>query len=175
MSTPSRCWTYRRPIVHTVKRTLASPSSVTHPSKAAGDISSVFPSLKPGAVSPPLPARFAELKSRLIQGHENRLQDSWRRLLADLREETDTIKALGSAVIPELNFWDMHDMEKRTTFRDQLHKRGVAIIRGVVTEREALGWKELVQRYIQSNPSTKGRERALFPHEVSSFQLQCTL
>lgn len=140
---------------------MATPSSQVHPFKDAGDISSVFPSLKPGTVSPPLPQRFADLKSRLIQGHEDRLWESWNRLLADLRDENAVIKALGSAVIPELNFWDMHDIEKRTRFRDQLRKRGVAVIRGVVTEREALGWKELIQRYIQTNASTKGRKQAL--------------
>lgn len=139
---------------------MASSNSL-HPSKDAGDISSVFPSLKPGAVSPPLPQRFAALKRRLIQGHEDHLRDSWDSLLADLRNETAIIKALGSAVVPELNFWDMHNIEKRTNFRDQLRKRGVAVIRGVVTEREALGWKELIQRYIQTNPSTKGKEKAL--------------
>ena len=85
------------------------------------------------------------------------MRDSWHRLLADLRHEIDIVKALGSKVIPELEFKDMHSMEKRTTFRDGLRKRGVGLIRGVVSEREALGWKELVKRYIQTNPSTKGK------------------
>ena len=132
-------------------------STQAHPSKAAGDISSVFPSLS-GVDSSPLPPRFADLKRRLIHGHEDRVRDSWHRLLADLRKEIEVIKALGSKVIPELEFRDMHKMEKRTTFRDGLHKRGVGLIRGVVSEREALGWKELVKRYIQTNPSTKGRQ-----------------
>ena len=85
------------------------------------------------------------------------MQDSWHRLLADLRVEVDVIKALGSKVIPELDFKDMHDMERRTEFRDGLRKRGVGLIRGVTSEREALDWKELIKRYIQANPSTKGR------------------
>ncbi len=138
------------------KRRLTTSTSA-HPSKAAGDISSVFPSLS-GVDSPPLPPRFADLKRRLIQGHEHRVEDSWHRLLADLRKEIAVIKALGSKVIPELEFRDMHDMGKRTEFRDSLRKRGVGLIRGVVSEREALGWKELVKRYIQTNPSTKGRQ-----------------
>ena len=86
------------------------------------------------------------------------MRDSWHRLLADLRQETDVIKALGSKVIPELEFKDMHNREKTTTFRDGLRKRGVGLIRGVVSEREALGWKELAKRYIQINPSTRGRQ-----------------
>ena len=126
-------------------------------SKAAGDISSVFPSLS-GLQSPPLPPRFADLKRRIIKGHEERVWASWERLLAALRQEIDVIKALGSRVIPEIEFRDMHNMEKRTAFGDGLRKRGVGLIRGVVSEREALGWKELLKRYIQTNPSTKGRQ-----------------
>ena len=70
------------------------------------------------------------------------------------------IKALGSRVVPELNFEDLDNVEKRTTFRNELHNRGVAVIRGVAAEREALDWKELAKRYIQNNPATKGK--ALF-------------
>ncbi len=132
-------------------------STSAHLSRPAGDISSVFPSLS-GLQSKPLPPRFANLKRRLILGHEDRVRESWHRLLADLRQEIDIIKALGSKVIPELEFRDMHNMEKRTTFRDGLRKRGVGLIRGVVSEREALGWKELLKRYIQTNSSTKGRQ-----------------
>ena len=126
-------------------------------SKPVGDISSVFPSLS-GAVSAPLPPRFADLKRQLIHGHEDQLRDSWQRLLAKLREETEVIKALGSRVVPELSFRDLDNVEKRTTFRDELRNRGVAVIRGVVAEQEALDWKELTKRYIQNNPTTKGKE-----------------
>ena len=129
-------------------------SKPEHTSKSAGDISSVFPSLS-GAVIAPLPPRFADLKRRLIYGHEDRLRYSWQRLLANLREETEVIKALGSRVVPELSFRDLDNVEKRTTFRDALRNRGVAVIRGVVAEQEALGWKELSKRYIQNN-TTKG-------------------
>lgn len=140
-----------------ISKRRGTTTTSAHASKPAGDISSVFPSLS-GAQSPPLPPRFTDLKRRLIQGHEDRVRESWHRLLGDLRQEIDVIKALGSKVIPELEFRNMHDMGKRTAFRDGLRKRGVGLIRGVVSEREALGWKELVKRYIQTNPSTKGRQ-----------------
>ena len=136
-------------------RTAKRRATSAYPSKAAGDISSVFPSLS-GVDSPPLPRRFADVKRRLIQGREDRVRDSWHRLLVALRKDIEIIKALGSRVIPELEFRDMHDLEKRTTFRDGLRKRGVGLIRGVVSEQEALGWKELLKRYIRNNPSTKG-------------------
>ncbi|KAL9124291.1 MAG: hypothetical protein Q9217_006365 [Psora testacea] len=139
------------------RRYLATPATPVHQVKAAGDISSVFPSLS-GGEQPCLPPRFADLKRRLSQGHEDRLQDSWHRLLAELRQETEIIRAAGSSLVPEISFLDVkyHNVEKITAFRDKLRKRGVAIIRGVVTVEEAMGWKELLKRYIRSNPSTKG-------------------
>ncbi|KAL9003739.1 MAG: hypothetical protein Q9188_003403 [Gyalolechia gomerana] len=120
-------------------------TTATAPSKPSGDISSVFPSLS-GAASPPLEPRFADLKKRLIRGHDSQLQDSWCRLLGALQQEREEIKALGSTVVPEINFYDLSDVGKRTKFRDALHKRGVAVIRRMVPEKEALDWKELVQR-----------------------------
>jgi len=128
-------------------RHVTTQSSPSQSTKAAGDISSVFASLS-GAASVPLPSRFANLKSQLIAVNEERLRASWEDLLSTLKEETQAIKELGPAVIPELDFKDLGDVVKRTKFRDGLQKRGVAVIRGVVSEEEALGWKELVKRYI---------------------------
>jgi len=147
--------TCRRPLTVNVIRSVTTQSSTSSSPKAAGDISSVFPSLS-GVVSEPLPARFADLKARLIHGHEDRVRASWERLLSDLQEETEIIRALGPSVVPDIDFKDVNNVEKRTAFRDALRKRGVAVVRGVVTEKEALDWKELVKRYVKTNPSTKG-------------------
>ena len=163
-----RCQTIRAPMHVSASRRATTMSKSERTSKPAGDISSVFPSLS-GAISAPLPPRFADLKRRLIQGHEDQLRDSWQRLLAKLREEREVIKALGSRVVPELNFRDLDNVEKRTTFRDELHNRGVAVIRGVVAEQEALGWKELAKRYIQNNPATKGKALFYLLSLTSSF------
>lgn len=65
--------------------------------KDAGDISSVFPSLS-GKEPPPLPARFSDLKRKLIAGNEDAVKASWVRLLANLRSEIDGIKRQGNAV-----------------------------------------------------------------------------
>jgi hypothetical protein len=63
--------------------------------KAAGDISSVFPSLS-GKPSEPLPPRFQTLKQQLVRGKENALEKSWLRLLDSIRAEIKQIKASGS-------------------------------------------------------------------------------
>ena len=138
-----------------VRRRFATQT--THqPSKSTGDISSVFPSLS-GITAPPLPHRFAALKTRLVAGHEDALRAGWQELLHILRRETEEIEALGSAVIPEIEYHGIGDLEKRTRFRDGLRRRGVGVVRGVVSENEALGWKELLKRYINTNPGVRGR------------------
>lgn len=144
-----------RLITITNARRRVSLSSQSASPKPAGDISSVFPSLS-GAVSPPLPSRFADLKSRLIRGHEDDLRSSWNRLLSELQKEIEVVKLLGSNIVPQISFADLDDYQKRLTFRNDLLRRGVAVIRQVVTEREALDWKELAKKDINSNPSIKG-------------------
>lgn len=133
----------------------ASLSNPATSKKPTGDISSIFPSLS-GVQSAPLPPRFADVKSRLINGHEDAIRESWVRLLSALQKETEIIRAAGSGIVPELAFSDLNNLEKTAKFRHQLHKRGVAVIKGVVTEKEALEWKESLKKYIQSNPSIRG-------------------
>ena len=65
--------------------------------KDAGDISSVFPSLS-GKAPEPLPARFSDLKKRLIRGNEDAVHASWQRLLVNIRDEVDEIKRNNTSV-----------------------------------------------------------------------------
>ena len=75
---------------------------------------------------------YADLKRRLIKGRENEVRESWERLLRELREEIPLIVELVSKVIPEINFNDVDNAPD--TFNSDFRKRGVAVIRGVVTE-----------------------------------------
>ena len=130
-----------------------SPRSATTMStpKPTGDISSVFLSLS-NTPSPSLPPRFAAYKANLISGHESQVVSSWHRLLSSLQHKRREIRRLGSTIVPEINFWDLSlDIPKRTAFRDRLKETGVAVIRAVVSEEEAEGWRELAGRYIRSN------------------------
>jgi hypothetical protein len=143
-------------------RTIRSPTrraaahirtAATQAQKRAGDISDAFASLS-GQKFVPLAPEYADLKSRLIKGHESEVRESWERLLRHLREEIPLIVELGSKAIPEIDFKDLdHACE---TFSSELRKRGVAVVRGVVPEHEALQWKEDLREYIRQNPQTKG-------------------
>lgn len=110
-------------------------SVATAAAKKEGDISSVFVSLS-GVAPKPLPHRFADIKTQLIAGHEEQVRDSWVRLLKTLREETRIITGLGNAVVPQIEFTDIDKPSEE--FSRQHKERGVALVRGVVSEEQAV-------------------------------------
>jgi hypothetical protein len=132
--------------------------------KKEGDISSVFASLS-GSTVKPLPNRFAQLKQDLIRGKEHDITRSWNELLQRLKEENEIISKQGSSIIPQIEYKNIGNEDSE--FLDAVRKRGVAVIRGVVPESEARGYKEDVERYVKANPTTKA-----FPqHDPQVFEL----
>lgn len=119
-----------------------------------GDISSVFVSLS-GAKPEPLPERFAHIKRQLIRGNEERLSASWQRLLEQLAIENEIVKQRGPGIIPQIEFSDLGNASK--DFVAEIKKRGVAVIKGVIPEEEARGYKTEVEEYVKLNPWTKGK------------------
>lgn len=126
-------------LVNTSQHTIRHAASTTTAQKREGDISDAFASLS-GMQFEKLPPRFADIKTRLIAGHEEALYESWNRLLASLREEIPLIAEKGPKIIPEIDFRDIDNASAE--FRAEHKKRGVAVIRNVVPEHEALAMKD---------------------------------
>jgi hypothetical protein len=80
------------------KSAVRAASTAAQTTKAAGDISSVFPSLRADYKPEPLPPRFAELKEKFFNKNKDALTRSWERLLPSLDTEVQKIKAQGSDV-----------------------------------------------------------------------------
>jgi hypothetical protein len=135
-----------------LSRTYATAAPVKG-SKPEGDISSVFVSLS-GREANPLPERFADQKASLIAGHEEQVKASWKRLLVDLEKEVRAVKELGPAIIPDIDFQDIERPPE--SFKNVIKKTGVAVVRNVFPDEEALKYKEEVRKYIKMNPTTKG-------------------
>jgi hypothetical protein len=128
-------------------------------SKKEGDISSVFASLS-GQAPNPLPNRFADVKKDLASGHEEKLIASWKRLLKEIEAEVRIISNRGPAIIPSINFTDLHS--NAPEFHQDLKRRGVAVVRGVVPRDDARAYKAETERYVKANPSTKGTFNLLY-------------
>ncbi|KAI4740607.1 DUF1479-domain-containing protein [Aureobasidium sp. EXF-12298] len=125
----------------------------THAQKNEGGIGDALSSL-PELASVPMDPRFATLKSELIAGKEDSIQESFHRLLDALKEEIAVVKALKSKVIPEIDFRDIKDAS--TKFSAEYKTRGAAIIRNVIPPVEAMEMMEELQKYIATNPQTRG-------------------
>jgi hypothetical protein len=132
-------------------------------SQKEGDISDAFISLS-GTEQAPLPDRFRQLKCELVQGNEARIQTAWTGLLEDLRRENQTIRRERSSVIPEIRFDDLEN--GLDGVMDEVRKRGVVVVRGVVPEDEARAYKTELEEYIRQNPGTRGNP---FTHPYVSW------
>ncbi|KAI9725625.1 MAG: hypothetical protein M1828_002910 [Chrysothrix sp. TS-e1954] len=124
----------------------------TAAAKKEGDISDSFVQLS-GQSFKPLEPRFAEIKKKLIYGHEDALEAAWKRLLRTLREEVPLVASLGPEVIPQIDYVDIDRPSEH--FTKEHKKRGVAVIRNVLSQREALELKSELRSYIRDNPHTK--------------------
>jgi len=150
-----------RTSIHLATTCLApkSPSSIRRMTGQAktprkeGDISSVFVSLS-GVKPEPLPERFANIKRQLIRGHEDQVSASWGRLLGQLAVENEIVRQKGPNIVPQIQFSDLGNASK--DFIQEAKKRGVAVIKGVIPEDEARGYKTEVEEYVKLNPWTKG-------------------
>ncbi|KAI0199790.1 DUF1479-domain-containing protein [Astrocystis sublimbata] len=105
----------------------------------------------------PLTPRFAKLKRNMIACREKAVADSFYRLLRALRREADEIASQGPAVVPTIDYFDIHDGAKASAFRKALRRRGVAVIRRVVPPAVAQAWREETDDYVgDNNPRARG-------------------
>ncbi|KAJ9131720.1 hypothetical protein NKR23_g11573 [Pleurostoma richardsiae] len=136
---------------------LAARNSQHRVSKAARKVFARIGSMEPpvqsfyGVEPIPLPSRFANIKRRLIQGHEAAVEASWRRLLSALKGELAQIHRLGADLIPVIDFADIDDRAKVTPFERGLKRYGVAVVRGVVSPDAASRWVNQTRDYLARN------------------------
>ena len=135
-----------------------------HTSKREGDISNSFVSLS-GTDQKPLPDKYRLRKLDLIRGHEQAVVESWKCLLRQLKRETEEVAQLGSDIIPQIDAKELLGGLSDEKV-EEVRRRGVVVVKGVVPEDEARGYKEEVQEYVRKNPHTKGQSS--IPANISS-------
>ncbi|KAL2846445.1 hypothetical protein BJY01DRAFT_234590 [Aspergillus pseudoustus] len=149
----------------------ASTSSSAQLTKAAGDISSVFPSLRKDYKPEPLPPRFKDLKERIFQENEQALKRSWERLLPSLEEEVQKIRSKGSDIIPSVEYADVVSGNVAPDTLAEIRHRGSVVVRNVLPRNEARGYKEQIEDYVAAN---KERVKAFPPDSPAVFELYWT-
>ncbi|KDQ15639.1 hypothetical protein BOTBODRAFT_108165 [Botryobasidium botryosum FD-172 SS1] len=132
-----------------------SPRVSAANTKDEGTIADAFASLA-GAADVVLPERFAELKRTIVpnEAAARRVTAAWAEVLGELRTAEKEILDRGSDIVPQVNYADLSSLSGEEI--EVVKKRGTVVIRNVVNEDLALGWKEDIKRYIQKNPQVRG-------------------
>ncbi|PLN85095.1 DUF1479-domain-containing protein [Aspergillus taichungensis] len=149
----------------------ASTSTSSATTKAAGDISSVFPSLRPDYQPEPLPPRFKDLKVQYFEKNKDALVQSWKRLLPSMEEEVDKIKSKGSDIIPSVKYEDIVNERVPESTLKEIRHRGTVVVRGVIPRGVARDYKERVEDYVAAN---KERVKAFPPDSPAVYELYWT-
>lgn len=129
--------------------------------KEEGTIASVFATLSGGSLDDALPARFSDLKSKILTGNgvgneaqiRDHLKKSWRDLLPSLAAEMKHIATRKQETLPSIEYprdGGLKEALSPRTIQD-IKERGVVVIKGVVPEGEVLQWKQDIQNYAREN------------------------
>jgi hypothetical protein len=152
---------YRRctgitPTITSRVRSMATTTMSSMNSQASsreGDISDAFAAFG-GKEPEPLHDRYRSLKLQLVDGYADSIVAGWERLLKVLQRENQIVAQRGVSVIPELQFSNLDaDISRH---REEIKRRGVAVIRGVIPEDEARSYKFEIEDYVRRNPQTRG-------------------
>ncbi|KAG6904910.1 hypothetical protein DXG01_006269 [Tephrocybe rancida] len=104
-----------------------------------------------------LPPRFADLKREIAASFPNFQENAtkaWGEIIAQLKVVNAEIAEAGPEYIPQIKFDDL----KRLTAEEiaKVKRRGSVVIRDVVSDAEALQWKEQLREFAKANPDAIG-------------------
>lgn len=130
----------------------------------------------------PLPPRFADLKREIADSvgpdFEQRITTAWVDLLAELAKTTAEIEKVGSNVgsvysleirrleyvqiIPQVPFAELDSLTDEQVA--DIKRRGCVVIKDVVDDYQAAGWKADLKKFAEDNPSLPG-----YPEDDKQF------
>ncbi|KAF8742157.1 hypothetical protein RHS02_04110, partial [Rhizoctonia solani] len=114
-------------------------------------------------IAAPFTPRFADLKRSLVTPEdENKLTESWNKLLVALKDRIEEIKKTGSPIVPQVEFSELSSLESSKL--EEIKRTGCVVIHGVIDEATAAGYKGKLEEYIRANPEARG-----FPPENKQF------
>jgi hypothetical protein len=124
---------------------------MSNATKPKGDISSVFGHL--GGKENTLDAKFLDLKKELAAKDPKAFTESYNRLLASFEKESKLIQEKGSDIIPQITLGDIIKADGKFPehLLPEIRKRGCVVIRNVIDQEEAKGYKEKIQSYVKRN------------------------
>ncbi|PLB48654.1 DUF1479 domain protein [Aspergillus steynii IBT 23096] len=108
----------------------------------------------PRTANAPLADPFLDFTRDLVKGKEEAIVSSWCRLLRQLKIENNLIAQKEHEIIPEISFDDLE--AECEDLRDEIQKRGMVIVRGVLPEEKAFACKNDMDDCSRKSPTTQG-------------------
>ncbi|KAH8091349.1 DUF1479-domain-containing protein [Cristinia sonorae] len=99
------------------------------------------------------PPRFVKIKEEiasLFPEFQQRITTAWFDLLSELDQGTAEISKQGSNIVPQVEFSQLSNLSAAET--ENIRRRGCVVIRNVVDDVEAEGWRDDLQELVKSNP-----------------------
>ncbi|KAK2467413.1 hypothetical protein APHAL10511_000648 [Amanita phalloides] len=134
--------------------------------KSEGTIAAIFTSLS-GEEGSQLPIRFSDLKKSLWK---DELVESWRQLLQELEEKIALINERGTEIIPQVEFKNLKSGLSDTQIAN-IKEVGTVLIKGGISQAEALSWKADIQAYAALN---KDQVKGFPPDNIQAYELYNT-
>lgn len=100
------------------------------------------------------PERFVDLKKQIAAGNEEVMKRSWNEVIEALAERTKEIAKAGPEYIPQVEFSELSSLSKDEVAR--IRRIGSVVIRNIVDDDVALGYKEALKEYVKANPQVDG-------------------
>lgn len=116
--------------------------------KPKGDISSVFSHL--GGKETILDPALLQLKKEIAPKDPAILNRAYQRLMDSFANETPNVKAKGSSIVPQVTFEEIqaNNGQFPPAIAAQIKNCGCVVIRNVIPELEARGYKDQIKQYI---------------------------
>jgi hypothetical protein len=99
------------------------------------------------------PPRYQELKQEIANSYPNfeeRITKAWGEILDELQKTAEIIEKEGSEGIPQVKFSELDNLDQDTI--KMIKAKGSVVIRDIVDDDEAAGWKRALQEFTTTNP-----------------------
>lgn len=118
-----------------------------------GDISSFFSSLGEDGKPPELPEVYAKIKKSLVKDPTG-IRESWLRLKELLKKAIEEIEEKGISIIPTVEYSELDSLTDEKLA--EIKNRGTLVVKNVIPQSTAEGYKSEVLKYVEENPHTNG-------------------
>ncbi|KAF5357951.1 hypothetical protein D9756_001184 [Leucocoprinus leucothites] len=103
------------------------------------------------------PAHLLDIKREIATGYpdfEARITRAWKEIIEELAVVTAQIYTGGQEYIPQVRFDDLETLSAEQV--DTIKRRGCVVVKDIVDDEKAVGWRESLREFARVNPDVDG-------------------